>query len=214
MDFSKLRYRVDQIPDNKSVVMQYPELGRLSHIFSEQGDMPIALTPDFVMRYIILMYAPGSPFVTDFSELKTRKAKVLGFLNVKIGSKDELPAHYNGLVGFKYAEVIRKTVLFLRLCKNHEWALLRAAEEKQFMLLESMFTKFEDVQDEKRLQDAIMANKKLLDDLKVSLLEREKAVELDEGVSHYLAEENLGIDPETYIVQYGESGTVFPSIVP
>lgn len=214
MDFSKLKYRVDQVPDSKSIVMSYPDLGRLAHIFSSQGDMPMELTPDFVMRYIILMYAPGSPFVTDFSELKTRKAKVLAYLNVKVEGKAQLPAHYNNLIAFKYGSVVDKAVLFLRLCKNHEWALLRAAEEKQFLLISQMFTKFADVQDEKRLQDAIKANMEMLKSLKESIVDREKSLELDEGVSQYLAEENLGIDPETYIVQYGESGTVFPSVMP
>jgi len=214
MDFSKLKYRVDQIPDNKSVVMHYPDLGRMAHVFSDQGDMPNELTPDFVMRYLILMYAPGSPFVSDFSELKSRKAKVLGFLNVSVEGKNSLPAHYNNLIAFKYTSVVQKAVLLLRLCKNHEWALLRAAEEKQFLLLSQMFTKFDDVQDEKRLQDAIKANMEMLKTLKDSIIEREKSVELDEGVSQYLAEENLGIDPETYIVQYGETSSVFPGIVP
>jgi hypothetical protein len=214
MDFTKLRYRVDQIPQGKPVVMAYPDLTKWSHVFMSQGDTPIDVTPDFVMRYIILNYCPGSPFISDYPELNRRKARVLSYLNVDVDANKKLPDCYNTLVGFGYQSVVDKTVLFLRLVKSAEWSLLRAAEEKHSLLLKKMLVAQEDVQDERVLVQTIESNMRLLDEGMTKFLEGEKTRSLHEGTLQFLAEENLGIDPESYIVEFGEKKTVFEGIVP
>ena len=214
MDFSKLKYRVDTIPVNKSVITQYPDLGRYAHKFADQGDMPNELTPDFVMRYIILMYCPGSPGVEEIPELNKRKAWALRFLNVEPDNNKRVEDHINGLLGFRYRSVIDKVVLFLRVVKNHEWSLMLAAEQKQTDLLAQMFIPKTDVQEERTLQQAIEMNMRLLSDVKKRFLDGEKSRDLDDGVNQFLADENLNIDPESYMVEFGNTGTVFKGVVP
>jgi hypothetical protein len=212
MNFIKLKYRLDEVPEGESVIMHFDDLRKHANAFTFQGDMPPDLSPEFVMRYIILMYSPGTP-AQEIPELNKRKAWVLSQLNVRPDKDKKLPESINGLLGNRYQNAVEKIVLFLRINRNMDWAILVAAEQKQSDLLVQMFTAKEDVADERTLQQAIKMNRELYDEQMVKFLDGEKSKELSEAVNQYLSEENLGIDPETYIKHYTETGKPFDADV-
>jgi hypothetical protein len=213
MEYTRLKYRIDQVGEGESVIMRFDDLRKYAPIFAHQGDMPTGLDPEFVMRYIILMYSPGTPAV-EIPELNKRKAWVLGQLNVRPDANKNLPDYVNGLLGNRYRSVVEKIVLFLRINRNMDWAILVAAEQKQSDLIAQMFAPKDDVREEKTLQEAIQLNKTLYEQHLEKFLDGEKSKELSEGVTQYLAEENLGIDPESYIKDYTEKGYVFKGVIP
>jgi hypothetical protein len=59
--YHKMKYRIDKIPMTDQVIFKFPDLMQFANIFASEIGMPQNVTADFVMRYIMLMYSPGSP---------------------------------------------------------------------------------------------------------------------------------------------------------
>ncbi len=84
LDFTGLKYRVDQIPQGTDLIVKFRELADIKE-FSEYT------CPDrnYLIRYIFLVYDPGSPLIKKYTDLSKRKeiaAEISGYeRNVKTG---------------------------------------------------------------------------------------------------------------------------------
>jgi hypothetical protein len=67
MDFSRMKYRVDTLPETQRCIDVFPDLGDFAHIFDNESDLPLddngkaLVDNDKALRYLIYMYAPNSP---------------------------------------------------------------------------------------------------------------------------------------------------------
>lgn len=71
-DFSKMRWRIDVVPEDKDVCTYIPELKKMFYDFiapiTEAG-----LDPNVIIKYIIYIYHEHSPFVSNIDDIITRK---------------------------------------------------------------------------------------------------------------------------------------------
>ncbi len=212
MDFSKMKYRVDMIPKNKSVFEAYPELKKYD-ILTTNLELD-GLDNDFVLRYLILLFGVGSPFVEEYPELTQRKAAILRYLGVEPNERRELPKNIENMATYTNPVVLMKAVMVLRLSKSSDWQIARACEEKMSQLNQKMLIEQVDVNAEKNLQQTIELNRVQLEKTLDRLTGQENSRLLQEGIMSFLADESLGIRPEEYMDYYAQHGTVFPNIIP
>jgi len=212
VDFSKMKYRVDMIPKNKSVFEAYPELKKYD-ILTTNLELD-GLDNDFVLRYLILLFGVGSPFVEEYPELTQRKAAILRYLGVEPNERRELPKNIENMATYTNPVVLMKAVMVLRLSKSSDWQIARACEEKMSQLNQKMLIEQVDVNAEKNLQQTIELNRVQLEKALDRLTEQENSRLLQEGIMSFLADESLGIRPEEYMDYYAQHGTVFPNIIP
>jgi hypothetical protein len=71
--YQKIKYRIDKVSASDQVIFKFPDLMQFANIFASENGLPSNLTADFVMRYIILMYSPGSPGIEIYPMLSKRK---------------------------------------------------------------------------------------------------------------------------------------------
>ncbi len=74
LDFTGLRYRVDKVPMGTDLIVHFRELADIKE-FSEYKN------PDrnYLIRYIIYLYSPGSPFFKKYTDLAKRKEACADF---------------------------------------------------------------------------------------------------------------------------------------
>jgi hypothetical protein len=207
-----MKYRVDMIPKNKSVFEAYPELKKYD-ILTTNLELD-GLDNDFVLRYLILLFGVGSPFVEEYPELTQRKAAILRYLGVEPNERRELPKNIENMATYTNPVVLMKAVMVLRLSKSSDWQIARACEEKMSQLNQKMLIEQVDVNAEKNLQQTIELNRVQLEKTLDRLTGQENSRLLQEGIMSFLADESLGIRPEEYMDYYAQHGTVFPNIIP
>ncbi len=180
-DFSKLRVKINKIPDNKDIIKEQPLLQQ----YPEFNDYCGADRNNLV-RYIILAYDPGSPFVEEFtSDLKRRKeaaADEAGFQRIK--STGKWPEEVQEILNLDREDVVDMVFCYLRIVNNQTWSLIVTNEqvfsEYTRLLLSpvaySSYTKKEDdgdgvgekvVKDDKKLLEAANMKSKLREECKL-----------------------------------------------
>ncbi len=82
LDFTGLRYRVDKVPQKTELLVYFRELADIKE-FSEYKDSD----RNYLIRYIICLYSPGSPFFKKYTDLGKRKEAVAEFVGYERDSK-------------------------------------------------------------------------------------------------------------------------------
>lgn len=196
--YSKMKYRIDRVPSTEQVVFKFPDLAQHGTVFANNFGLPPEITPDFVLRYIILMYSPGSPGIDAYPQLSKRKTWALRELGVEPEMDGSYPQTYNDILLNKNANVRAKIVLFLRLQQPEDWAIMIRAEEILYDLLEMPMP--EDAVDQKNHIANIESIRKQLSDARTRFMQGETTKALENEITKFLAQDNLGIRPEEYMM--------------
>lgn len=196
--YSKMKYRIDKIPTSEQVLFKFPDLSQHAVVFSSTAGLPEEMSADFVMRYIILMYSPGSPGIEAYPQLSKRKSWALIELGIEPGIDGSYPRAYNDLLLNKLGNVRAKIILFLRLQQPEDWAIMIRAEEMLYGLLELELP--EDPTDQKNHLANIETVRKQLTDARERFMQGETTKSLESEITKFLAQENLGIRPEEYMM--------------
>lgn len=196
--YTKMKYRVDKISASENVIFKFPELSQNANVFASEIDLPQNLTADFVMRYIILMYSPGSPGIDIYPMLSKRKTWALRELGVEPNIDGSFPTEYNELLLNKNLACRAKIVLFLRLQQPEDWAIMIRAEEMLYDLL-AMDLPVEPT-DQKSHIGNIESLRKQLSESRERFMQGEISKALENDITKFLAQDNLGIKPEEYMM--------------
>lgn len=202
--YHKMKYRIDKIPMTDQVIFKFPDLMQFANIFASEIGMPQNVTADFVMRYIMLMYSPGSPGIEIYPMLAKRKTWALKELGVNPLVDGSFPTEYNELLLNKNQACRAKVVLFLRLQQPEDWAIMMRAEEMLYDLLSLEFP--EDPTDQKNHISNIESLRKQLSESRERFMQGEISKALENEITKFLAQDNLGIRPEEYMM-FAPKGT-------
>jgi hypothetical protein len=195
--YHKMKYRIDKIPMTDQVIFKFPDLMQFANIFASEIGMPQNVTADFVMRYIMLMYSPGSPGIEIYPMLAKRKTWALKELGVNPLVDGSFPTEYNELLLNKNQACRAKVVLFLRLQQPEDWAIMMRAEEMLYP---------EDPTDQKNHISNIESLRKQLSESRERFMQGEISKALENEITKFLAQDNLGIRPEEYMM-FAPKGT-------
>jgi hypothetical protein len=186
-DFGKLKFKINKIPKDQDIIDQFPQL---------------ALHPEFnsfshkdrnkIVRYVILAYDPGSPFVEEYAANLTGR---------KAAAADEAGFERNKTTGLFGDDVVKIMNLedekvnemifcyFLKIINNQTWTLIITHEqvfsEYTRLLMEpvnySSYTKNSDEAGEPAGEKVMKDDKKLLEaaNMKSKLREECKSIATD-----------------------------------
>jgi len=209
MDFKNCKYRVDKIPVGDLCLDHFTDLKQHETVFGNKKGLPSGITPDQLLRYIIMMFAPGSPCIESMPSINQRKTWVMKELGVECKQNGEFEKGWNDILINHNEEVRKRVVYFLRLQYSEVYANIRVAEMDFYTLLE-MPTPGEDEEADSKnrltIAGAVAERAKAratlineIDGLKKKLVQNETSVILANEVTKFVAMENMGIKPEDYM---------------
>jgi hypothetical protein len=177
-------------PFAKDLTGKYPALKDL---------LPQGEHGEKVLKYILFLYDPKSPFIRDIRNIKTRKqeaAKLAGFDLQK--DSDFLDSVYS----FKNKEAAAKAIKFLKeFIHDRTWSMIVSHEQTFYEYNERLMKPVEDDKDttkEKDVMATIVLKSKLVQDLKeihTILKEYYKEIFEDDDLREQVI--NNRISPET-----------------
>lgn len=190
LDFSKLKYNVDKVPSSTKIIDAYPELKEYAVIkkFKHTYD-------DKVIRSIILLYSPNSPFVDAFFDVNKRYEVVFDYLNLE-RYKDEIPQMWIDIFTMKDEKTKELVNCFLTEIHYVYEFLQLVADERAFM--ENTKARFKEIStsdemDEKKKMETIEKKTKLRienENLVVSIRKYREILfttkDVEEKLQHYI----------------------------
>ena len=125
-------YEVKDLPLDKKVLTEYPDLSEMFYDLREQFNSFKELTGDQVLRYIILVYHFNSPLVQSKADLMWRKKQAMMLAGV--------PTNKDGFFGEEAMQIIANLNIpaidlkmrFVRSENNMDWVELCAFTEVYF----------------------------------------------------------------------------------
>lgn len=235
--YGNIRYPFHKLKEGESVLEAYNELKEVEIFHATQKELMVTeiddsgkevnkkkmctldgLDNEFVMRYIILMYALGSPAIENYPQIGRRKTWVLGELGVKPNNKNMFEKNVNDMLMNKNRLILQKISTFLTLQQPQEWGIwLKSQDDLQNILATPM------------PDDPLKAlnRTKVIDALKVQISEcREKIMENDASrlieleLHEFMAYTTLGIRPEERVMmgvkavepKDAKAGIIYPEV--
>lgn len=156
------------------------------------------LDNDFVMRYIIMMYAKGSSFVENYPKIGKRKTKVMEKLGVVVDSKNRYEKNISDMLTGKNRLIQRKIAAFLTLQQPTDWAIMVKTQEDLEEILSKPLP--EDPTKQMNRQKAIEACREAIEKCKERLMYADRSRLLEMEVEEFLAYTSLGIRPEEFVM--------------
>jgi hypothetical protein len=135
-NYDGIAYPFHKLKAGVSVLEAYKDLAEIP-IFHVTDGLPNGLDNEFVMRYIILMYAKGSPAIDKFPHMGRRRSWVMLELGVPMNEDKTFPKEYDVLLLNKNALILQKKCAFLSLQNPSSWQIWLNATEQLHDLLQT-----------------------------------------------------------------------------
>lgn len=173
--FQKLRFKIHEIPHGTDLLHRFSQLNSIQE-FREYG----IADRNYVIRYIIYCYDPGSDFIEKFTNLRERKEACLIEAGFERNKKDAFDEKCMAMMDLSDDAVREMINGYLRFINNRTWSMLVSTEEMfneyQKLIMKPVSTAGEDK--EKDILAAADMKKKL----------REECNLMDEHLKRYYQE--------------------------
>lgn len=204
-DYTKIKYPIHLLKTGDSI-FDMGDLAPMRSVFEKQNDdeQAFELDPEFVLRYLILMYSPGSPAIEKFQQMGKRKTWVLSQLGVEPDAKNMYPDNINYLVTYKCPSIVRKTSVFISLQKPIDWQIRLHGEEQLDRLLtirerDEQGDASLSLADELKLRQLIEETRIQIEGATLRMMEAEPSLLQELDVERFAAQTFLGIRIEEQI---------------
>jgi hypothetical protein len=214
LDFSKIAYNIEGIPDDESVVYRFSDLASQSHIFDRSDDLPNDVSADKVMRYLIYMFAPGTPVREAYPDINQRKRYTLNKLNIIVDETND-ESGYVQLCLMNAEWAVDRYIAFTRLQCSEDYSIMSTADMRIAALQRALLTQPVDrSNDDKNFQEGLERWRQSLVDARNRIMNDETSITLQKAITFSVRAENLGIQPEYYARVWREKKEIFPDIIP
>lgn len=180
-DFSKLMFKVLDMPDKADPVKQFPKLEKWPQ-FTEKTGWSI-LFKNRVFKYIVLMYDKESPFREKFPNLLRRKMEVAKFSKL-VENPKMIPEEVNKLFMGKDAKFNAMVVAYVRMHRDAKYSLV-------FGLDNMYYTDLEKIQNGGKPSREIEITAAQLEKAKADLLNGDDSPQLTEELFAQMEEDRL-----------------------
>ncbi len=215
MEYEKMQYYIEDVPDNENVIEKFPDLVSKAETFMMESDLPKDVSADKVMRYLIYMYDPNTPLRNEIPDIKKRKQFALTKLNIVKAGDVEVPEGYSEMCGMNKEWIVTRFIAFTKFFKSMAYEKLLVAEERYAQMNNLILTSVIDkATDDKNLQTG---RKAWYEDIKEALqeiMDGETSKRLEENIVFTVKMESIGLRPEEYSREYREKGELFKGIIP
>lgn len=190
------KYRIDKLKPGESAILKWPEIASFSHVF---GADDLGYDREIAMRYIILMYTPGSPCYRQHPVLSKRKTFVMSILGVDANDRGEYP-EYTDMLLLKSDAIRERVACFLMIQHDVDWTIMCHAEEELYSLITS---KVQDP-DPKTLLDRrklIEETRSQFEEAKNRIMEADQSHALWQAIDTFRAAMSLRLRPEERVFE-------------
>jgi hypothetical protein len=216
-NYGNIRYPIHKLEEEEDVVQAFPDLSSVS-IFSDTSHPFVVTVYDesgsayrqtlevtlgdldnnFVMKYIILMYSPGSPAIEKYPQIGKRKTWVLSELGVMPDEENKYAPEYDDLLLNQNRLILKKAAVFLTLQQPADWAImLKSSEDLQEVLGTPMP---EDPTKQVQRIKAVELLRQAISDSRSRLMDLETSKSLEAEIDEFMAYTTLGIRPEEFVM--------------
>jgi hypothetical protein len=215
LDFSKIAYNIENIPEEESVVHRFSDLASQAHIFDRSDDLPSGVDADKVLRYLIYMFAPGTPVREAYPDINQRKRYTLNKLNIVVDENDTTDEGYVQLCLMNAEWAVDRYIAFTRLQCSEDYSIMSTADIRIAALQRALLTQPVDrSNDDKNFQEGLERWRQTLVSARTRIMNEESSVMLQKSITFSVRAENLGIQPEHYSRVWREKKEIFPEIIP
>lgn len=214
LDFSKISYNIEGVPEDESVIYKFSDLASQAHIFDRSDDLPDGVHPDKVVRYLIYMFAPGTPVKDAYPDINQRKRYTLNKLNIQLDEYEQENG-YAQLCMMNVDWAVDRYIAFTRLQCSEDYSIMSTADIRIAALQRALLTQPVDrSNDDKNFQVGLESWRKTLVDARTRIMNDETSITLQKAITFSVRAENLGIQPEHYARVWREKKEIFPDIIP
>jgi len=163
-------------------------------IKEEQNVTLNGLDNEVVMRYIIMMYALGSPYIDNYPKIGKRKTKVMETLSIFPNDENKYEKNVSDMLANKNRLILKKIAAFLTLQCSSDWAILLKSQEE---LEEVLSMKLPDDATKQVARQKVIEEIRLqIENCKKRMLENDKSLQLEREVNEFVAYATLGLRAE------------------
>jgi hypothetical protein len=214
LDFSKISYNIEGIPDDEAVAYRFSDLASQAHILDRSDDLPEGVSADKVVRYLIYMFAPGTPVKDAYPDINQRKRYTLNKLNIMVDDTDSEDG-YAQLCMMNVDWAVERYITFTRLQCSEDYSIMCTADIRIAALQRALLTQPVDrSNDDKNFQAGLESWRQTLVDARSRIMNDEVSITLQKAITFSVRAENLGIQPEHYARVWREKKEIFPDIIP
>lgn len=211
LDFSKIAYNIEDIPEHEDVLDRFSDLALQSHVFGRSDDLPDGVSADKVLRYIIYMFSPGTPVTSAFADIDKRKKYVLFKLNIDL---EEMP-YYAGMCLMNEPWAVDRYIAFMQMQCSEDFGVFSSALIMMTNIQREMLvTKFDKTTDFKNLQGGLESWRDTAVSARERLMHDESSLVLQKAITFSATASGLGIQPEEYTRVWRDKKEIFPDVVP
>jgi hypothetical protein len=224
MDFSRMKYRVDLLPETTKCIDAYPDLGDFAQVFDNEMDLPHGsageplVDNDKILRYLIFMYSPNTPLRLQYPSPIKRKQQALKLANIEAEDEDtgEVNDGWKALCMLSEDWAISRFVTFCMiqdtgyvLIANTNSEVMQKVAER---LLKDAGT--EKANDLKNLREELTKAQSAYQEALENILQQESSAKNLEMLKFTINSQNSGIRMEDAIKTFSERKQLFPDIIP
>lgn len=185
-DFNKLTIKVRTIPQERSLLRAFPELGKHSEFRVQLKN----INKDKVIRYIVYMYDRNTPFRRKFPDILKRKVEAAREAGFKVNQEGFFDEEVETFLRCKNDKVNDMTVAYARIHRNFKYSFFITMEESFYGLMRSVIGgELKDISEMKKVQ-------KELDETMDEFLNDDDNPFLIERFLRYIEKERLSLRPE------------------
>lgn len=179
--------------DGESAILSFPDLTAYSDVFTSAD---ITCDHEVMIRYLILMYTPGSFAISQHNNPGKRKTYVMSLLGVEPDSEGKYP-EYNDLLLIRTDGVRRAFVTFLMIQGSMDWAYMMHAVEELELLMQMPPSIDPDIGKKRRSQ--MEECRTQIEEAMGRITAAEKSRVVSDSIEWFRAQRTLKIRPEERI---------------
>jgi len=208
-ELDRLKYPFHKYEDD--IVSNFADLNSFRVIFTPEN-LPSPITADLALKYVILMYDPGSPG-QSIPDLKRRRVWAMQTLNFEPPYDEAI----DDMLRWKIVPVNKMATVFLYIIGGEKYAVWKQAEVEMLEIIESKIEyngddiaeveKYTKIQQLRRTNLTLAAE--TLEKARHEFLQGEKSLELDRELTTFTLMDTLGLEPEIWVERYVKFGQTF-----
>ena len=218
--YKRIKYPIHTLKDDRGVFL-YPDLLPYKDIFMELSHPD--LDPATELKYLIMMYAPGSPSFDEHKHVAKRKTWVLSEIGIKPSDDSTFPDAINYMLLNQLPIHNRKSSIFRSIQYPIDFQIMCHAEENLNKWLE-----FSDTEDYKKMTvEEALKLRKLIDEYRNQYTQaREKYLEgyhkvteewetdlfVAQSMNPLRNESLIDILPKLFVPKDAKADMIFPEV--
>lgn len=189
------KYPLHKLKDGESAIFKWPDIAAYADVFCADD---ISCDHETVMRYLILMYTPGSPAVLQHPHIGKRKTWVMELLGEEPDESGRY-VDYNDMLLIRGDGMRNRFVTFLMIQHSSDWSfMVHAQEELEYLM---RLTPTTDPDEGMKRRKHMEETRKQIEACVDRITAADKSRALQDGIEWFRAQRSLKIRPEERIME-------------